>query len=248
MAYSDPQITTLLLDIEGTTTPIDFVYETLFPYARAHMHEFIVRDLSKGQLSQDVEGLIQEHAADITAGNNPPPISTDPQNYAKWLVEYVYWLMDLDRKSSPLKSIQGKIWEAGYNQGELKSEVFRDVPVAFGRWVGQQRQVCIYSSGSVLAQKLLFANTQGGDLTGHISAYFDTNVGPKKDPASYSRIGQELRRIPQEILFLSDTAAELAAASRAGLAAILCSRPGNHPQSGINEYTIVETFDEIFPN
>jgi len=248
VAYSDPQITTLLLDIEGTTTPIDFVYKTLFPYARAHMHEFIERDLSKGRLSQDVEGLVQEHAADITASNNPPPISTDPQNHARSLVEYVYWLMDRDRKSSPLKSIQGKIWEAGYNHGELKGDVFPDVPVAFGRWVGQRREICIYSSGSVLAQKLLFANTQGGDLTGHISAYFDTNVGAKKDPASYSRIAQELRRIPQEILFLSDTAAELAAASQAGLGAILCSRPGNHPQSEIGEYIVVDTFDGIFPS
>ena len=96
------------------------------------MHEFIVKDLSKEQLSQDVEGLIQEHAADITAGNSPPAISTDPQNHAKSLVEYVYWLMDRDRKSSPLKSIQGKIWQAGYNQGELKGEVFPDVPAAFG--------------------------------------------------------------------------------------------------------------------
>jgi 2,3-diketo-5-methylthio-1-phosphopentane phosphatase len=99
----------------------------------------------------------------------------------------------------------------------------------------------------VLAQKLLFGNTQGGDLTRFISSYFDTNVGPKKDARSYVRIAEELRRTPQEILFLSDTTAELAAASQAGVSAVVCSRPGNQPQSGINEFTVVETFDEIFP-
>jgi enolase-phosphatase E1 len=247
VGYSDRQINTLLLDIEGTTTPIDFVYKTLFPFARARMYEFIVSDLSSGKLPEELQGLIQEHEADIAAGHNPPPLPGDPQNHPNSLVDYIYWLMDQDRKSTPLKSIQGKIWEAGYDRGELKGEVFPDVPRAFRRWTSQNKRICIYSSGSVLAQKLLFGNTQGGDLTEYISAYFDTNVGPKKGTRSYIRIAEEVRRTPQEILFLSDTAAELAAASQAGVSAVLCSRPGNQPQSGINEYTVVETFDEIFP-
>jgi enolase-phosphatase E1 len=247
VGYSDRQITTLLLDIEGTTTPIDFVYKTLFPFARAHMYEFIVSGLSTGNLSEELQGLILEHTADIAALHNPPPFPTDPENKPNSLVDYIYWLMDQDRKSTPLKSIQGRIWEAGYNRGELKGEVFPDVPNAFERWVSQGKTVCIYSSGSVLAQRLLFANTQGGDLTEYISAYFDTKAGPKKEARSYIKIAEDLKRIPREILFLSDTEAELAAASQAGTAAILCSRPGNQPLSGISEYAIVETFDAIFP-
>jgi len=252
VAYSNLHIKTLLLDIEGTTTPIDFVYNTLFPYARAHMYEFIVSDLSSGQLSDDLQGVIREHAADVAGGHKPPPIVPppivdDPQNNGRFLADYLHWLMDQDRKSPPLKSIQGKIWEAGYRRGELKGEVFPDVPGAFERWVSQRREICIYSSGSVLAQKLLFANTHSGDLTKHIDAYFDTNVGPKREAGSYSRIAEDLKRAPNEILFLSDTAAELAAASHAGIAAILCSRPGNQPQSGAHEYEIVETFDGVFP-
>jgi enolase-phosphatase E1 len=249
MAYSDPenQITTILLDIEGTTTPIDFVYKTLFPYARAHLGEFILSDLSTGQLSGDLMGLIQEHAADLTAGQRPPPIPRDPQDHPQSLVHYLQWLMDQDRKSTPLKSIQGKIWEAGYNTGELKSEVFPDVPPAFERWALQGREISIYSSGSVLAQKLLFANTHAGDLTSFISAYFDTNIGPKRVVTSYRRIAAELRRQPAEILFLSDTAAELAAAKQAGFAAVLCSRPDNQPPPAAQEYCVVDTFDDIFP-
>lgn len=248
LSNSQIQITTILLDIEGTTTPIDFVYKTLFPYARAHTIEFIAASLSLGELSEDLLGLIQEHRSDVVAGHRPPAIPDDPQNHPESLAHYICWLMDRDRKSTPLKSIQGKIWEAGYKGSELKSEVFPDVPPAFDRWTRQEKLISIYSSGSVLAQKLLFASTHAGDLTRFISAYFDTNVGPKKEPASYRRLAAELRRHPSEILFLSDATAELAAAKQAGLNPVLCVRPGNHPQSGANEYMIIQTFDDILPD
>jgi len=191
--------------------------------------------------------VIQEHAADLAAGLRPPPIPKDPQTHPESLADYVSWLMDQDRKSTPLKSIQGKIWEAGYNRGEIESEVFADVPRAFERWTSQRREICIYSSGSVLAQKLLFANTNAGDLTRFIRAYFDTSIGPKKEAASYRRIAAEVRRSPNEVLFLSDTTAELAAARKAAFDAMLCSRPGNQQQQGEQEYNVVGTFDDIFP-
>jgi enolase-phosphatase E1 len=154
--------------------------------------------------------------------------------------------MDQDRKSTPLKSIQGKIWQAGYNSGALKSEVFPDVPPAFERWTRQGRQIAIYSSGSVLAQKLLFANTHAGDLTQFIAAYFDTNVGPKKDPASYSRIAAGLKIDPQQITFVSDVVAELEAARLAGFDTVLCVRPGNPPQAEPSRHGIISNFDEVF--
>ena len=229
----------LLLDIEGTTTPIDFVYKTLFPYARANMKEFLMTRLSGGQLSEEVAGLAREHRVDVRAGLSPPALSEDS------LVEYLYWLMDQDRKSTALKSIQGKIWEAGYNRGELKSEVFADVPVAFERWTSQGREICIYSSGSVLAQKLLFANTEAGDLTPFIRAYFDTNIGPKKDAASYCKIAGDLMREPGEIMFVSDVADELEAARSAGLQTLLCIRPGNAPQASADRYEVISSFHEV---
>jgi enolase-phosphatase E1 len=246
-SHSENQITTILLDIEGTTTPIDFVYKTLFPYARAHIRKFVMASLSAGQLSDDLVGLIQEHSDDVAAGHSPPPTPVDPQNHPDSLVNYVYWLMDQDRKSTPLKSIQGKIWEAGYKSGELKSEVFPDVPRAFDRWATQGRDISIYSSGSVLAQKLLFANTQAGDLTRFITSYFDTNTGAKKEAASYSRIAGSLRREPGEILFISDVTDELGAAKLAGLETLLCVRPGNHPQAEEGQYRVVSNFDDAFP-
>src|SRR5262249_19253547 len=161
----------------GTTTPIDYVYNVLFPYARAHARDFLASHLESGALESDIAGFLKEHSADASQGNEPPVLLVGTGRVAvDSLVAYVHWLMDRDRKSTPLKSLQGRIWDEGYRSGELRSQVFEDVPRAFERWRKQGKQICIYSSGSVLAQKLLFAHTESGDLTGYIDGYFDTNI------------------------------------------------------------------------
>ena len=237
----NPPISALLLDIEGTTTPIDFVYKVLFPYARAHAAEFLAAHRS--EVADDIQGLLRENAEDTAQGLNPPPISGGS---VEELTAYVHWLMDQDRKTTALKSLQGKIWQAGYLAGELHSQVFEDIPRAFKRWREQDKNICIYSSGSVLAQKLLFANTEAGDLTGFISSYFDTNIGPKKYAESYHRIANALAVEPSAIVFVSDVTAELKAAASAGLETLLCVRPGNHPQPGASEFSAIHSFDEVF--
>jgi enolase-phosphatase E1 len=155
--------------------------------------------------------------------------------------------MARDRKSTPLKSLQGKIWEEGYREGELRSQVFEDVPAAFKRWREQLKDIWIYSSGSVLAQKLLFAHTDAGDLTGFIGGYFDTNIGAKHDADSYLRIAAALERQPYEIVFVSDRMIELDAAAFAGLEVLLCMRPGNDPQIAPHTRAMVHSFDEVLP-
>jgi enolase-phosphatase E1 len=132
--------------------------------------------------------------------------------------------MDQDRKSTGLKSLQGKIWEEGYRSGELKGEVYPDVLPALEHWRGKGVDVAIFSSGSVQAQRSLFRNSVAGDLTRFIKAYFDTTTGPKREPESYSRIAAGLERSPSEVLFVSDIAAELDAARTAGMRTALCVR------------------------
>jgi len=156
----------------------------------------------------------------------------------------VHWLMDRDRKSTGLKSLQGKIWEEGYRSGELKSQVFPDVPLALERWHTAGLKVAIFSSGSVLAQKLLFAHATAGNLMKFIDAYFDTTSGPKTDPRSYRQISSELKLGPQQILFISDVNAELDAAIEAGMQDALCIRPGNAPQPKVNERRMIRSLDE----
>jgi enolase-phosphatase E1 len=237
----------VLLDIEGTTTPIDFVYDVLFPYARKKIADFLSRNLTSAEVRADLARLREEREADLRQGLNPPPYNDDSgEKLRDSAVSYLHWLMDSDRKSTPLKSLQGKIWEEGYRAGELKSRIFADVPRAFERWRDQSKRICIFSSGSVLAQKLLFAHTEAGDLTEFISGYFDTNIGPKSDAESYRRIADAVKMAPPEIVFVSDVTKELAAAREAGMQVILSVRPGNHPQPDHASYQAITSFIELF--
>jgi enolase-phosphatase E1 len=247
---SDVKVRAVLLDIEGTTTPVAFVYEVLFPYVRQHLEEFLqqqqLMDQTRG-LADLRSGFSAEHRADVARGEAPPVWRSDSvEAELESVIKYVFWLMDQDRKSTALKSLQGKIWEAGYLSSRLRGEVYPDVAPAFARWTRQQKRVYIYSSGSLLAQKLLFAHTTEGDLTGFLSGYFDTTTGPKREPASYRSVSQEIDLPAAEILFLSDVTAELAAAKSAGLLTTLCVRPGN--AEGESSWpNSVHNFDTIFP-
>lgn len=231
----------MLLDIEGTTTPISFVYETLFPYARAHMPEFLQEHERDEDLSLDMAMLAVENQAE--GSSSAPVISADSGPVEA--SNYLLWLMDQDRKSPALKSIQGKIWEAGYSGGQLKGIVFADVPVAFERWHNEGRRIAIYSSGSVLAQNLLFRYSQAGDLTQWITAYFDRATGAKTERASYIKIAQTLAVNPGEILFLSDAPAEIDAAASAGFDVRLAQRPGNREVPQHVRHLPVFSFDEL---
>ena len=244
----DQHVAGILLDVEGTTTPIDFVYQVLFPYAVSHAAHFLEHHTSPLEVRGDLEALRQENLADTRQGLNPPPFAdADPGVEVESAVAYMEWLTARDRKSPTFKSLQGKIWERGYRSGHLQAEVFPDVPRALARWQQQGRKICIFSSGSVLAQKLLFAHTVAGDLTPHIGSYFDTTTaGSKADPASYRRIAEAFQRDPSEILFVSDVTAELDAAQTANLNTLLCVRPGNRAQPA-NPHVMISSFDEIFP-
>jgi enolase-phosphatase E1 len=154
--------------------------------------------------------------------------------------------MDRDRKSTSLKSLQGRIWEAGYRAGELRGQVYDDVPRAIERWRWQDREVAIFSSGSVLAQRLLLKTTAAGDLTRFSCFYFDTTTGAKRDAESYRRIAAKLRVAPSAILFISDTVPELDAARAAGVDTLLCVRGAASP-SEPHGHAAIRSFDEVFP-
>ncbi len=226
-------ITGILLDIEGTTTPISFVYDVLFPFARQRIEEY-------AQHMEDISGLRREYENDVRCGLNPPPWTGGP-------AAYLQWLMDHDRKSTALKAIQGRIWEEGYRSGELHGEVFPDVQPALECWHRAGVDVRIFSSGSILAQRLLFSTTDAGDLTKFLNGYFDTTTGPKTDPGSYLKIAETFGAPPSSITFISDVSRELDAARTAGMQTLLCVRPGNHPQPA-NDHTIISDFQNLNPS
>ncbi len=230
----------ILLDIEGTTTPIDFVHKTLFPYAKKKIGEYVTENFDgikteiaqlKTEYKKDFSNQIYGRKFDVTA---PETVS-----------EYLNFLIETDRKSTPLKSLQGKIWQTGYESGELESVMFADVPKAFKKWKTEDKTIAVYSSGSVLAQKLIFKYSNFGDLTNYISNYFDTNVGHKRQTESYVKIAHALNHPPKRLAFVSDIPAELDAAKNAGYETFLSIREGKAPVKNQTKHQTIHTFDEI---
>ena len=229
----------MLLDVEGTTTAVSFVYDVLFPYARTGLEPYLSAHAGDREVQSDLRALRAERTRETSPG---APRWDDADEIAS-AIAYAAWLMDRDRKSTALKSLQGRIWEGGFRAGALRAHVYPDVRPAFTRWRDQGRRIAIFSSGSVLAQRLLFAHTTEGDLTPMIDGYFDTTTGPKREGVSYARIAAALGRAPAAVMFVSDVAAELDAARAAGLPTALCVREAAAPPS--SDHRVLRSFDEL---
>jgi enolase-phosphatase E1 len=243
------RIRVLLLDIEGTTTPIDFVYKTLFPYASLKVEAFLRERAGDAEIAALLHDLHGQRDADETAGQLPTAWRDDSGGEATILsaVEYVRWLMAKDSKCTPLKALQGKIWQQGFDAGELHGEVYDDVPRAFARWRRQGRKICIYSSGSVQAQQMLFRTVVSGDLTADITGFFDTQTGTKVVAESYRKIAASLGREVREFLFISDAPREIEASIAGGMPAVLCDRSVS-AKAPPGASRAIRSFDEVFQN
>jgi enolase-phosphatase E1 len=225
MAITD-QVQAIVLDIEGTTTPVDFVIGVLFPFARDRLATFLTQEGNDPAVQADLAQLRQEYAQESPTATLPAWEGMDPLA----AVPYLHYLMDCDRKSTGLKSLQGKIWDQGYANGTLQSQIFPDVKPALEHWHQAGKRLYIYSSGSIQAQRLLFAHSETGDLTPLLSGYFDTTTGSKKVSDSYEKIAASLGLPGDRILFISDVVDELKAAKTAGFQVVLSDRLGNSSQ------------------
>jgi enolase-phosphatase E1 len=222
-------IRAVVTDIEGTTTSVSFVYDVLFPYAREHIPNYVRANAD----------ALADLLDDVRKEEGDPSLTLDG-----CIAALLRW-MDEDRKVTPLKTVQGMVWKQGYEDGGSRGHLYADVAASLRRWKGEGLTLCVYSSGSVAAQKLLFGHSEAGDLTPLFSGWFDTLVGGKKDPASYVRIAAAIGLAPSELLFLSDNPDELAAASQAGLSVIGLDRPGN--SFDLAGWPVAASFDQIDP-
>jgi len=192
----------IVTDIEGTTTPIAFVHEVLFPYAKARLPAYVAANPNDPDVLE---------AARLAADGDA-------------LAALLGW-MDADAKVAPLKSLQGRLWREGYRTGALQAVLYPDVAPALRRWHAAGKRLCVYSSGSVEAQKLLFGHTAQGDLCPLFSFFFDTRTGPKRQAGSYTAIAGTIGVAAGACLFLSDVEAELDAARQAGMQTCQLVRP-----------------------
>ncbi|CAO1404648.1 unnamed protein product [Diamesa tonsa] len=232
----------ILLDIEGTTTSITFVKDILFPYVREECFNFLNSTWEEASTITAVSMLIKlayEDKREIAIAEKSKLIPK--------IVNYVFWQMDLDRKSTELKQLQGLIWQKGYEDSILKGHVYDDVARNFEEWTTLGHKLYIYSSGSVAAQKLLFQYSTAGDLQKYITGYYDTRIGPKTSEQSYINILNDIGARADEVLFLSDMAPELQAAQNVEINVILLDRKDSPPLSldARKRFKVLQTFDEI---
>ncbi len=219
----------IVTDIEGTTSSLSFVKDVLFPYARQHLARFVAEHAQDTK----VRTLLDDANQEAGGGLDDAGIVTQLE---RWI--------DEDRKITPLKSLQGLIWEAGYRSGDFKGHIYADAAERLRAWHAQGIHLYVYSSGSVYAQKLLFGFSEAGDLTPLFSGYYDTHIGGKREAASYQAIIDDLKLPAGDILFLSDIVEELDAARSAGMQTLQLVREGelnpqvNHRQ--IRDFTAIE--------
>lgn len=243
MSVATPQTCThLLLDIEGTTCPVDYVAGTLFPYAAAALNEF----LKEHGGDTEVQALI-EQIRKAWEEDNHEQARTLYQQHAKGsphCTPYIHWLIRKDRKLTPLKSLQGKIWNLGYRKGDLQAPLFRDISAALQRLKHQGIILASYSSGSIEAQHLLYQYSKAGNLKPLFSHWFDTTTGPKKDPKSYKKISEIMNAESDQVTFISDANAELHAARTVGMNAVFSDRPGN-PETSSEGFSTLQSLTNL---
>ena len=236
----------ILLDIEGTTSSISFVHDVMFPYVREHLSTYLNRYWSTDQLDLFREQLARDDGASSwkdwlrrrSIATNDAAREAARQQILK--------LMDVDSKSTGLKTLQGMIWASGFHSGQLQAHVFEDVLPAIESWRDNRIDVRIYSSGSIAAQRLFFGHIANrGDCLHLFSGHYDTTIGSKRESASYQRLATDWGLPPNEILFVSDIDGELSAASQAGLQVAASIRPGNTPLPDSAPWPRISTFAEI---
>ncbi|KAL0399399.1 UNVERIFIED_CONTAM: putative bifunctional methylthioribulose-1-phosphate dehydratase/enolase-phosphatase E1 1 [Sesamum radiatum] len=246
---TEPSRRCIVLDIEGTTTPISFVSDVLFPYARDSVGKHLELTYDTTETQDDIKMLraqVQEDLENGVVGAVPIPSNGEKREIIAALVANVEAMIKADRKITPLKQLQGHIWRTGFQRKELEGVVFDDVPAALEKWHALGVKVYIYSSGSRLAQRLLFGNSNHGDLRKYLSGFFDTTVGNKKETKSYIEITESLGvDNPSEILFVTDIYQEATAAKAAGLQVIISIRPGNGPLPENHGFRTINSFLEI---
>jgi enolase-phosphatase E1 len=234
----------VLLDVEGTTSSVNYIVGVLLPFARRELYRFLRMHWNE----PDVQAILQQVARDEGAESFEDWVGgpgLPPEFVFLQLREHLVRLMEADAKTAGLKMLQELIWKGGFADGLLKAHVYEEVPQALKTWTQAGKRVAAFSCESVAAQSLLFTYSDEGDLTAHLAGFFDATIGSKCDARSYLKIADRLRTPPEQILFLSDVEMELDAARSAGLQTALVVRPDGDPCPAAPRHPVIESFEQV---
>ncbi|KAK6999823.1 enolase-phosphatase E1 [Biomphalaria glabrata] len=245
-------VRSLLLDIEGTTTPISFVEKTLFPYVTNNIESYLNKNFENADVQKAIAALRDQAAKEkdekVEGVVEIPSGDASKEDVIKAVIDNVKWQMGENRKTTELKALQGLIWKEAFESSEIKGELFEDVGPMLKMLAEEGFKLYVFSSASIQSQKLLFSYSNQGDLSDVFSGYFDTTTGSKRDKASYKKIATEIGHEPKDILFLTDIPEEAEAAVGAGLRSALVIRPGNEEltDENLQNFACIERFDELY--
>ena len=236
----------LLLDIEGTTCPVTFVSNILFPFAKRQLSSYINQNGNDSTQNRYIQDAREEWAKDqsVESAELKRQVKEQQISEVTGLTQYLEHLITVDKKSTALKDIQGQIWEYGYNNGQLKAELFPEAAECLMRWHQERIALSVYSSGSIRAQQLLYKHTSKGNLAPLFNQWFDTHTGPKKSSESYITIANQLNSNAENIWFVSDNGDECDAARTAGMHTLFSLRDGN-PDRNPRDHIIIHTLRDV---
>ena len=236
----------LLLDIEGTTCPVSFVSDVLFPFAKQELSTYIKQNWDKIPNNKTIQAAKKEWLDDESSESMQikQQLAKGETEEMDGLIQYLKHLISIDKKSTALKDLQGQIWEYGYKKGELKAELFPETADCLQHWNQQGTNLSVYSSGSIHAQQLLYRHSCSGNLEGLFSHWFDTHTGPKKSAESYEIIAKCLNSIPKSIWFVSDNGEECDAARETGMNTLFSLRDGN-PDRNPRDHQVIHSLHEV---
>ncbi|KAJ1851880.1 enolase-phosphatase E1 [Coemansia sp. RSA 1722] len=248
-----PDYDIVLLDVEGTTTPLSFVHDVLFPYITDNLERFLADNWEDTTVQQHVRAIADQANIDVSSGISKAiaiDLAVDsPSQVQRKVLANVSWQMSENRKIAALKGLQGYMWRFGYTSGQLQGVMYDDAVGAIKKWAKEDnKRVYIYSSGSVEAQKLIFGFSDHGDLLPYLSGHYDTNTGSKLESDSYTRIARDIGVEPERILFVSDNHNEIGAADKAGMQTVISIRPGNLlvPKEVLEKHRTTSNFLDLF--
>ena len=233
----------ILLDIEGTTSSVSYVFDVMFPFVLRELDAYLESAWNEPDLAPVLDQIAQDAGSEDFATWTGD--CTDEAERREKVATEIRRLMDGDVKATGLKALQGMIWKDGFERGEMVAQVYDDVPEALERWTSAGLRVYIYSSGSIGAQKLFFGHSEAGNLLKYFSGHFDTTTGPKKEVKSYDTIAAEVGEAADKVLFISDIVAELDAAKEAGMCTLLSIRPGNKPVEDGHMHEAITSFAQV---
>ncbi|XP_071453906.1 enolase-phosphatase E1-like [Hetaerina americana] len=246
--YSDKirNVSHILTETLGTTTSYTFLEDTLRPYVKKNLKEFVLNHWNDEELVEIVKALKTQAELEVKegwVGAVAIPEDGDGKDTKEAVISYALGQVD----GNSIESLSRLIVKDGYSKGHLKGHVFPDVFPAFKKWTEEGKKIYMYSSGLEMSRECLISNSVDGDITKLISGCFESDEYPRTKCESFRDLCKKVGSPADQVAFLTHNAASASAAHKAGLVVIMLSREGNTYIGNCTResFPVITSFEDI---